>query len=208
MRGSLSVGLCFCGGDRIIPAHAGLTSSVLQPLASSWDHPRACGAHWMYDTMVNMQKGSSPRMRGSLKDRYDIQLIIGIIPAHAGLTGAPSRCCMPDWDHPRACGAHLRRELEQKLYKGSSPRMRGSPHDSRNASRSHGIIPAHAGLTARTWDSGRCRRDHPRACGAHNALAVGDAFLRGSSPRMRGSLKNAIETVKAGGIIPAHAGLT
>ena len=71
-----------------------------------------------------------------------------------------------------------------------------------------GIIPAHAGLTARTWDSDRCRRDHPRACGAHISSRYSVSDFLGSSPRMRGSLSLPWALLMRLGIIPAHAGLT
>ena len=71
-----------------------------------------------------------------------------------------------------------------------------------------GIIPAHAGLTVIRSTFSRSRKDHPRACGAHNGLTTLDSIELGSSPRMRGSL--IVDLLKDGtaGIIPAHAGLT
>ena len=47
-------------------------------------------------------------MRGS-QERIEWAFAgIGIIPAHAGLTALEASCHRADWDHPRACGAHLR----------------------------------------------------------------------------------------------------
>ena len=71
-----------------------------------------------------------------------------------------------------------------------------------------GIIPAHAGLTARSKYSGVVGRDHPRACGAHLVSLVAAAWALGSSPRMRGSLGGIFDDAQPLGIIPAHAGLT
>ena len=71
----------------------------------------------------------------------------GIIPAHAGLTDAERKAETYDWDHPRACGAHLRLVAVAVLILGSSPRMRGSPSYPRQFIKLVGIIPAHAGLT-------------------------------------------------------------
>ena len=110
----------------------------------------------------------------------------------------------------------------------SSPRMRGSRINISRSDTLFGIIPAYAGLT----QSNRCSKttawDHPRACGAHGAVSgageppVGSsprmrdshitkrlvAILRGSSPRMRGSLLLIVFLDFFLGIIPAHAGLT
>ena len=94
--------------DGIIPAHAGLTASFFFLLRGSRDHPRACGAHQEYDTNYIATLGSSPRMRGS-PCGFTLQCIgLGIIPAHAGLTSPTPYISFRAWDHPRACGAHLK----------------------------------------------------------------------------------------------------
>ena len=71
-----------------------------------------------------------------------------------------------------------------------------------------GIIPAHAGLTAREHERLHQERDHPRACGAHEFVMPCVFVVVGSSPRMRGSLPIEYGGALALGIIPAHAGLT
>ena len=208
MRGSLILHHFLDLALRIIPAHAGLTLYHLVDSLSTWDHPRACGAHHRMDVLMAGLPGSSPRMRGSPLRGSGNDRRNGIIPAHAGLTTSATARTPVCRDHPRACGAHLRRELEQKLYKGSSPRMRGSPHDSRNASRRHGIIPAHAGLTMHDYAFADSLRDHPRACGAHSHQRCVEQTSVGSSPRMRGSQVKDNGATDKPGIIPAHAGLT
>ena len=91
----------------------------------------------------------------------------GIIPAHAGLTTAPTTTTTGAGDHPRACGAHIPAETTLKQMKGSSPRMRGSLGIYGRAIEKSGIIPAHAGLTYKFVPQRDKNRDHPRACGAH-----------------------------------------
>ena len=51
-------------------------------------------------------------------------------------------------------------------------------------------------------------RDHPRACGEHELPELRQAAIRGSSPRMRGTLGARAERLQQQGIIPAHAGNT
>ena len=51
-------------------------------------------------------KGSSPRMRGSLKESNDGISNTGIIPADAGLTDDRLYMYPSGGDHPRGCGAH------------------------------------------------------------------------------------------------------
>ena len=72
---------------------------------------------------------------------------MGIIPAHAGLTAAEQFVHSGQWDHPRACGAHLAGALQTAGAAGSSPRMRGSQRRMQQDGHRDGIIPAHAGLT-------------------------------------------------------------
>ena len=131
----------------IIPAHAGLTYSSFFRRPRTWDHPRACGAHINVTLRSDAAEGSSPRMRGSPVMVLCMQLLTGIIPAHAGLTPAWRTFSAMIRDHPRACGAHLAFSRLQHMTAGSSPRMRGSLVSIGDACVDVGIIPAHAGLT-------------------------------------------------------------
>ena len=187
MRGSRRITSREAREVGIIPAHAGLTVPVGGLGTTNGDHPRACGAHDLLDRADFAGQGSSPRMRGSLRLLQGCHSLQGIIPAHAGLTQIRLRCRRSSWDHPRACGAHVR-----KL--GGYERV--------------GIIPAHAGLTGWLFSMQALKRDHPRACGAHESLYHAIYNLIGSSPRMRGSQCIYDAWRSRSGIIPAHAGLT
>ena len=70
----------------IIPAHAGLTAYAYIVENANGDHPRACGAHVASPMRTAARPGSSPRMRGSPKIVAVADIILWIIPAHAGLT--------------------------------------------------------------------------------------------------------------------------
>ena len=131
----------------IIPAHAGLTDVTYVFWGRNGDHPRACGAHVNGVNEPGLYSGSSPRMRGSLGRLKGHTAVVGIIPAHAGLTGHCGRSVDACGDHPRACGAHILSCLLASLDRGSSPRMRGSPQLLALRAVCRGIIPAHAGLT-------------------------------------------------------------
>ena len=112
----------------------------------------------------------------------------GIIPAHAGNTKNLIDGVNVRRDHPRACGEHV------------------SPVH--HAAHRTGIIPAHAGNTGVTVAVSFGVRDHPRACGEHRLRCRFLFAMRGSSPRMRGTLGASYRGGCAGGIIPAHAGNT
>ena len=192
----------------IIPAHAGLTATLLISCASIRAHPRACGAHFDMVVIDESSSGSSPRMRGSRERIRAPADYDGIIPAHAGLTASFFFLLRGSRDHPRACGAH-RADLRCNVSDwGSSPRMRGSLLRRPIFHSGHGIIPAHAGLTLLLQNAKAPPRDHPRACGAHIARPSGVDVSKGSSPRMRGSRVVVRHGDRIRGIIPAHAGLT
>ena len=147
-------------------------------------------------------------MRGTPVRKVSINVSHGIIPAHAGNTSGVS------------C-----RVIEAQ---GSSPRMRGTRYVDCPQNVQARIIPAHAGNTAVMLPLCPYRRDHPRACGEHfDALerleswwdhprACGEhvclpsqpVMLWGSSPRMRGTPEDNVNSVMESGIIPAHAGNT
>ena len=188
MRGSPEARLRGHAGYGIIPAHAGLTRSSASRSRRIWDHPRACGAHCSLGIFSCSSEGSSPRMRGSPSQFSGGDDIVGIIPAHAGLTRDIRLHNLFARDHPRACGAHSSVPIDLTIWLGSSPRMRGSPL--------HILLKP-----VSVWD-------HPRACGAHVRFSSLSKSSSGSSPRMRGSLCQQYFRHFCIGIIPAHAGLT
>ncbi len=208
MRGSLQVGCLSLSACGIIPAHAGLTNAKAACHAGSRDHPRACGAHTWSSCTKDVNRGSSPRMRGSLDMLDSIGYEIGIIPAHAGLTIEARLAFNSPRDHPRACGAHSFMFAATSQRLGSSPRMRGSRYEYDEVTQEPGIIPAHAGLTFMVLYISVTDWDHPRACGAHQAAMDASNGTKGSSPRMRGSQRYLKNALPFRGIIPAHAGLT
>ena len=57
-------------GSGIIPARAGSSRRYIPPCGASRDHPRACGEQSSARLVVNMIKGSSPRVRGAVIRRF------------------------------------------------------------------------------------------------------------------------------------------
>ena len=140
MRGSPIAGARSCCAPGIIPAHAGLTSCCPIFIGKHGAHHKGAGG-------IAKVQGSSPRMRGSRSIKRGDDEMLGIIPAHAGLTSSALMIFAIAGDHPRACGAHQTLDLKLTDSQGSSPRMRGSPWVVRPGRAADGIIPAHAGLT-------------------------------------------------------------
>ena len=112
-------------GRRIIPAHAGQTTSNYTAKMKAADHPRACGANRTLNNGSNVVNGSSPRMRGKPGHGQFSFRVERIIPAHAGQTPTCSASTCATTDHPRACGANRAPVVPSAARGGSSPRMRG-----------------------------------------------------------------------------------
>ena len=147
MRGSPSRILAATRSAGIIPAGAGLTLCRQPQYEPVRDHPRGCGAHILYESLIVYGLGSSPRVRGSLFKFVNIALDIGIIPAGAGLTESALGVIDAARDHPRGCGAHPVVANVPPCGQGSSPRVRGSRRVGCCPIWIPGIIPAGAGLT-------------------------------------------------------------
>ena len=111
-------------------------------------------------------------------------------------------------DHPRVCGEHFVPTIMGSVSLGSSPRMRGTQIVDTGLRKLRGIIPAYAGNTWWSVSLAVASRDHPRVCGEHRSRRSRKFLLRGSSPRMRGTLRVLGDNVNAVGIIPAYAGNT
>ena len=193
---------------RLIPAHAGKTPISCFLMLLSGAHPRACGENFFRFFQAPWQAGSSPRMRGKLTAPQTGVFHRGLIPAHAGKTGADHHIFGRGGAHPRACGENEELRVASGVDAGSSPRMRGKPWVRRYGIWHTGLIPAHAGKTS----SGLCVfwgvRAHPRACGENGVHLVVSFHAEGSSPRMRGKRTVLREELATERLIPAHAGKT
>ena len=71
-----------------------------------------------------------------------------------------------------------------------------------------GIIPAYAGNTRNDMYLMKTQWDHPRVCGEHVVELPNVYLMKGSSPRMRGTLYLIPLDETPLGIIPAYAGNT
>ena len=147
MRGSLQRDNLAMRHEGIIPAGAGLTRSSCRCNVQGRDHPRRCGAHAVTCDNSSIEKGSSPRVRGSQSAGRAELPPDGIIPAGAGLTVFVCSSRRLSGDHPRGCGAHQKYLHFTSSFLGSSPRVRDSHGFHSNHRNLPMIIPAGAGLT-------------------------------------------------------------
>ena len=170
----------------IIPACAGSTTVGKTKLLFIWDHPRMCGEHELGDFAAFLDQGSSPHVRGALRQTQRQGQRPGIIPACAGSTPTATRPSREPRDHPRMCGEHFTTTGSPYCSSGSSPHVRGAPTGDLLGVTIGGIIPACAGSTPTATRPSREPRDHPRMCGEHLPDVSLAVPLPGSSPHVRG----------------------
>ncbi len=173
-------------GERIIPARAGPTCIAGQVPWCSTDHPRSCGANPTIYLVSFFCSGSSPLVRGQPLREIPLISHLRIIPARAGPTVRFALGQTVSKDHPRSCGANLSVQPGSMLMSGSSPLVRGQPTYRSLATMTSRIIPARAGPTRPTGPHRSPRSDHPRSCGANQAVQRGRLRQCGSSPLVRG----------------------
>ena len=172
------------------------------------DHPRVCGEHFHDPYTGRTMRESSPRVRGTPFGCVLLAVGAGIIPACAGNTRTPRGFRTGRRDHPRVCGEHLDGGFAPRRCGGSSPRVRGTRSAPRMPLRCTGIIPACAGNTRKARPKPHAGRDHPRVCGEHSGEGGEPEPKSGSSPRVRGTLRDGLGSCLHAGIIPACAGNT
>ena len=171
----------------IIPACAGSTTVGKTKLLFIWDHPRMCGEHELGDFAAFLDQGSSPHVRGALRQTQRQGQRPGIIPACAGSTPSNTTPRATTRDHPRMCGEHFNCEEVALMRVGSSPHVRGAHLDRRLPRRESGIIPACAGSTWPASPPWHSSWDHPRMCGEHFIFGGDLPLTEGSSPHVRGA---------------------
>ena len=91
---------------------------------------------------------------------------------------------------------------------GSSPLTRGKQCAHGMEHLWMGLIPAHAGKTARVFHPRRRGPAHPRSRGENVTTVTKARAVEGSSPLTRGKPRLFLRTHLVGRLIPAHAGKT
>ena len=197
-----------CHGIGLIPAWAGKTGWSSHRWGAWSAHPRVGGENPASTLGVSMGAGSSPRGRGKPRERDACFVGLGLIPAWAGKTFAPTPKSIHGEAHPRVGGENEIARAEDVNANGSSPRGRGKPVMSTTDSAVTGLIPAWAGKTSSALRRPRPSPAHPRVGGENVAVRADSRWSSGSSPRGRGKRLGGRFRVLAGGLIPAWAGKT
>ena len=172
---------------RFIPACAGNRNDISPTSATPPVHPRVCGEQTARRLSASSPAGSSPRVRGTGRDRRHAHQPVRFIPACAGNSGQrPGPPSSPSV-HPRVCGEQMLAHVRPFGNFGSSPRVRGTARSPDRAGCARRFIPACAGNRGaghRPWSGGAV---HPRVCGEQEPSVAVAMSMTGSSPRVRGT---------------------
>ena len=193
---------------RLIPAHAGKTSSPTAHATRSTAHPRSRGENQAYFPIQDTNAGSSPLTRGKRVILRAAALVTRLIPAHAGKTLFDVSTGKQRRAHPRSRGENTCQAGLPQNSRGSSPLTRGKLHARDQGPCHPGLIPAHAGKTRAARVAGRRSWAHPRSRGENAANIDCVKAEDGSSPLTRGKRAGRAAGSTASGLIPAHAGKT
>ena len=150
---------------RFIPAFAGNARASAPRICTTPVHPRVCGERTLHADELAICGGSSPRLRGTLRDRLSQRHQVRFIPAFAGnaecfCTGPTNRAV-----HPRVCGERVISLRTTSRCSGSSPRLRGTLRTMQYQIEELRFIPAFAGNARGDVTAGEQFAVHPRVCG-------------------------------------------
>ena len=171
-----------------IPACAGNASRTAAARAPRTVHPRVCGERLVSGHDHYRIAGSSPRVRGTLKNNETFLKQDRFIPACAGNARNRNVLCLCGTVHPRVCGERFRLLCCYAGAYGSSPRVRGTLASTGLTALLPRFIPACAGNAPSSALQKSYSPVHPRVCGERPELDDDETYQRGSSPRVRGTL--------------------
>ena len=191
-----------------IPAWAGETLSAVPTSRCFGVYPRVGGGNPIECPMRAVSAGLSPRGRGKLERRDYGRRALGSIPAWAGETRRLTITIDLNEVYPRVGGGNERPCGRSYTQRGLSPRGRGKRLGALIQIGYSGSIPAWAGETRPGGQSRSPPEVYPRVGGGNGWERLSKSAIRGLSPRGRGKLGCALDSLAHGGSIPAWAGET
>ena len=206
VRGTVSCLPRFRPVPRFIPACAGNSRRLPRGWSTCPVHPRVCGEQRSGSQPARMYDGSSPRVRGTAADGEARRALERFIPACAGNSAARITTATAGTVHPRVCGEQGPDQPQGPQHAGSSPRVRGTVADARDADVRRRFIPACAGNRPSPAPDITNETVHPRVCGEQQVFFYGAPSQTGSSPRVRGTVRRHVARKTARRFIPACAG--
>ena len=169
-------------------------------------HPRVCGEQKLTRRQTDVLRGSSPRVRGTVKPPIVFPPLTRFIPACAGNRGEYRREPDTRTVHPRVCGEQDLRSAGRRHKNGSSPRVRGTEGRPSSSTAAGRFIPACAGNSLDPGAMAMATAVHPRVCGEQDKGNIVAERAYGSSPRVRGTASPLQHHEATRRFIPACAG--
>ena len=193
-------------GHRFIPAGAGNSDRPVSWRRPEPVHPRGGGELRLSRRDPNQMDGSSPRGRGTQRRAARRAGGKRFIPAGAGNSFEPGPMRPVIAVHPRGGGELMRPTRSPTLRYGSSPRGRGTLRFLTLRRCAQRFIPAGAGNSGEIAVALLDIPVHPRGGGELACPTHGQAGVGGSSPRGRGTPREARRRAQHRRFIPAGAG--
>ena len=169
-------------------------------------HPRVCGEQSPEPRDPRAQFGSSPRVRGTVYFGLGAVVADRFIPACAGNSARQRVTDAIIAVHPRVCGEQCPMAKFVSQSSGSSPRVRGTVSEGWKNILVRRFIPACAGNRCAMKTQPGHESVHPRVCGEQNNTLNTLVERLGSSPRVRGTVRDPEVTEVDQRFIPACAG--
>ena len=206
VRGTLPVDGLQGFPDRFIPARAGNSRRAVEARTPRPVHPRPCGELGAFGDEALHRGGSSPPVRGTQDEAGVRHGGLRFIPARAGNSRLSRIRLLSPAVHPRPCGELFFHFPPSEIGAGSSPPVRGTRSGQRARGGGPRFIPARAGnSTSRAWP-GAPATVHPRPCGELRNVEIVAGKMHGSSPPVRGTLRDCPGGAAPERFIPARAG--
>ena len=118
--------------DRFIPTYVGNSARRMPGIARVPVHPHVCGEQEAGLIFGDSDCGSSPRMWGTVLERFLHQRRGRFIPTYVGNRSARPRRTSRISVHPHVCGEQVTNKWLRRSVSGSSPRMWGTGNRFRN----------------------------------------------------------------------------
>ena len=155
---------------RYNPACAGTTSRVHGVGGVIEIQPRVCGDYALYPALEIIIRDTTPRVRGLRRDLRGLHVIFRYNPACAGTTHHTRKSGISTSIQPRVCGDYAHSRKSCRLYRDTTPRVRGLRLRRRLADQGRRYNPACAGTTIRNPLPSSAVSIQPRVCGDYRPL--------------------------------------
>ena len=150
-------------------------------------HPHVCGERCMGLSQQSEQRGSSPRVWGTLLAREVDAGAVRFIPTCVGNAGGSLGGFLAGAVHPHVCGERKPSGYQRLPLPGSSPRVWGTLWAEIEHGSARRFIPTCVGNALNCRISNAARPVHPHVCGERSFPVCHFHRVGGSSPRVWGT---------------------